>query len=45
MHLQFLEREGDFWIAYVNTSDNATSGYLVYDHYYCEPPTTKVEHS
>ena len=32
MHLQFLEREGDFWIAYVNTSDNAISGYLVYDH-------------
>ena len=43
---ELLERDRDFWITYVNGSDNATSGYLVYAHCplnYCKPPTTKVE--
>ena len=43
---ELLERDGDFWITYVNGSDNATSGYLLYAHCplnYCKPPTTKVE--
>ena len=43
---QLLEREGNFWITYGNTSDNATSGYLIYPHCplnYCKPPTSKVE--
>ena len=41
-----LEREGNFWISYVNTSNNVTSGYLIYVHCplnYCKPPTTIVE--
>ena len=43
---ELLERDGDFWINYVNGSDNATSGYLLYAHCplnYCKPPSTKVE--
>ena len=43
---ELLLREGDFWITYVNDSDNATSGYLIYAHCplnYCKPPTVKVE--
>ena len=43
---ELLEREGDFWITYVNGSYNATSGYLLYAHCplnYCKPPSTKVE--
>ena len=43
---ELLEREGSFWITYINTSDNATSGYLIYPQCpfnYCLPPTSKVE--
>ena len=41
-----LTREGDFWITYMNTSDNASSGYLIYPfcpYNYCVPPTSTVE--
>ena len=41
-----VERDGNFWITYVTSSDNATSGYLIYPHCplnYCLPPTLKVE--
>ena len=41
-----LDRYGDFWITYVNDSDNSTSGYLLYAHCplnYCKSPTTQVE--
>ena len=43
---ELLERAGSFWITYINTSDSATSGYLIYPHCpfnYCQPPTSKVE--
>ena len=43
---ELLLREGDFWITYINGSDNATSGYVIYAHCplnYCKPPTVKVE--
>ena len=43
---EMLTREGDFWITYINTSDNATSGYLIYPfcpYNYCVPPTSTVE--
>lgn len=43
---ELLEREGNFWITYVNGSDNTTNGYLIYAHCpfnYCKPPTMKVE--
>ena len=41
-----LTREGDFWITYINSSENATSGYLIYPfcpYNYCLPPTSTVE--
>jgi hypothetical protein len=41
-----ITREGEFWITYINTSDTATSGYLIYPfcpYNYCLPPTTTVE--
>ena len=43
---ELLEREGSFWITYISTGDNATSGYLIYPHCplnYCIPPTSKIE--
>ena len=43
---EVLIRDGEFWITYVNTSENATSGYLTYPfcpYNYCIPPTTTVE--
>ena len=43
---EVLLREDAFWITYINTSDNISSGYLIYSHCpynYCLPPTSKVE--
>ena len=43
---ELLTREGSFWIAYITTDDNDTSGYLIYPHCplnYCLPPSSKVE--
>ena len=40
-----LIREGNFWIAYVNNTDNSSSGYIGYQHCpldYCLPATSKV---
>ena len=39
-----IVRQGNFWIAYINNSDNS-SGYLLYPHCpmnYCYPPSIKV---
>ena len=41
-----LERAGTFWISYIKTSNNSTSGYLIYAHCplnYCKPSTSVVE--
>ena len=41
-----LERQGNFWITYVDTGDNTTNGYLIYPHCpfsYCLPSTMKVD--
>ena len=43
---ELLTREGTFWITYITTGDNDTSGYLIYPHCplnYCLPPTSRVE--
>lgn len=43
---EVVTREGEFWITYINTSDVATSGYLIYPfcpYNYCLPPTSTVE--
>ena len=40
-----IVREGNFWIAYVNSSDNSSSGYIGYQHCpldYCLPATSKI---
>ena len=41
-----LEREGTFWITYIDSTDNSGGyNYLIYPHCplnYCHPPTTKV---
>ena len=41
-----LERVGNFWITYIKTISNVTSGYLIYSHCpfnYCVPPTSKIK--
>ena len=41
-----LERRGSFWITYINASNDAESGYLIYAHCplnYCKPPTSVVK--
>ena len=43
---EVVTREGEFWITYINTSDAATSGYLIYPfcpYNYCLPPTSPIE--
>ena len=43
---ELLEREGNFWLTYIETGDNATSGYVIYPHCpfnYCVPPTSKIK--
>ena len=43
---ELLIREGEFWITYVDSSNNATSGYLIYAYCplnYCKTPTSLVE--
>ena len=44
-HQETFVREGNFWIAYVNSSDNSSSGYIGYAHCpldYCLPASSKV---
>ena len=39
------ERVGNFWVTYIKTTDNITSGYIIYPHCpfnYCIPPNSKV---
>ena len=41
-----LERKGKFWLTYINTGDNGTSGFLLYPYCplnYCVPPTYLVQ--
>ena len=43
---ELLEREGNFWLTYIETGDNTTSGYVIYPHCpfnYCVPPTSKIK--
>ena len=44
-HHETLVRDGNFWIAYVNSSEKSSSGYIGYAHCpldYCFPASSKV---